>query len=204
MNYGELQTQFEGLLKRRDLTTTQRDTWLQMAISRCQRKLRVPAMEKSVQATFISSMLGEVAVPGDLLQLKALCIEASQVDLTQRTLREVLAARVTTGTPEMYVRRGTNYVLGPYPTDGTAIRMDYYAELDPLADPLDENFLSAIAPDAIVYGALSLACDWFIDKRAATFEGRFEQFLQELQDQADQDELLNASMRPALPYPDCE
>jgi hypothetical protein len=52
MNYGELQAQFEGLLKRRDMTPTQSQIFLQQAVSRVQRVLRIPPMEKSVAVTY--------------------------------------------------------------------------------------------------------------------------------------------------------
>lgn len=198
MNYGELKTLFEGLLKRRDLTTTQRDTWLQMSISRAQRKLRVPAMEKSVTVTTDSlSQEGVLAIPSDLIELKAISIDAEEEDLQHRPLRQVLQSRVTTGIPTMYVRRGSTYVLGQYPQDGLVLRLDYWSELPVLTADADTNWLSEISPDVIVYGALSYAADWFLDKRAPLFEGRFNQGVQELQDQADRDELTNAVVAPA-------
>jgi hypothetical protein len=204
MNYGELKTQFEGLLKRRDLTTTQRDTWLQQAISRIQRKLRVPAMERPGSYTTDSS--GAISIPDDLVQLKAITVDATPTDLSARTLQEVLQTRkdLVGYPPTMYCRRDGNYLLAPFPAVGTVVTVDYYAELNALTLDTDTNWLTDIAPDVIVYGALSLACDWFIDKRGATFEQRFVQFAQELQDQGDLDELNNARMAPAHTYPeDC-
>jgi hypothetical protein len=205
MNYGELKTQFEGLLKRRDLTSTQRDTWLQMAISRAQRKLRVPAMEQSVTFTTDSAEQdGFISIPNDLIELKAISIDAEETDMQSRPLREVLKSRTTTGIPTMYVRRNSTYVFGQYPQDGLVVRIDYWAELDVLSEDEDTNWLSEIAPDVIVYGALSYAADWFLDKRAPMFEARFNQGLQELQDQADRDELTNAVVAPSHIYPDAE
>lgn len=201
MNYGELKTQFEGLLKRRDLTTTQRDIWLQQAIARVQRVLRVPSMERS--ASYTTDSTGLIAIPGGLIQLKSIAVEATPKDLPARTLQEVLQARKDlTGAPTMYCRADGFYVLGPFPTVGTVVVVDYYAQQVALSADTDTNWLTEIAPDVVVYGALSLACDWFIDKRAATFEGRFTQFMGELQEQADRDELLNASMAPAHQYPE--
>jgi hypothetical protein len=204
MNYGELKTQFEGLLKRRDLTSTQRDAWIQQAISRIQRKLRVPSMERSGNYTTDSS--GEISIPDDLVQLKSITVDATPTDLSARTLQEVLQTRknLVGYPPTMYCRRDGSYLLAPFPAVGTVVTVDYYAELGALVADTDSNWLSDIAPDVIIYGALSLACDWFIDKRADRFEQRFEQFAQELQDQGDLDELNNASMAPAHAYPeDC-
>lgn len=204
MNYGELKTQFEGLLKRRDLTTTQRDAWLQMSITRIQRILRVPAMEKSVTVDTVSETQdGNIPIPSDMIELKAITIDADPTqprDLQARALREVIQSRVNVGTPTMYVRRGASYVLGPYPTDGITIRIDYWSEFDALEDDEDENTLSIIAWDVIVYGALVLAADWFIDKRVDKFKEQYAQMMMELQNQADRDELTNAHVSPAHTY----
>lgn len=202
MNYSELKTQFEGLLKRRDLTSTQRDIWLQMSLSRLQRTLRIPAMEKSVTTTTDSEIQdGIIAIPNDLLELKAITIDAEEVELQARPLREVLASRVSIGIPSMFVRRTASYVLGQYPQDGLTIRIDYWSEFDALEADEDENTLSIIAPYAIIYGALVLAADYFLDKRAPLFREVFNAELSSLQDQADRDELTNAVVAPAYSYP---
>jgi hypothetical protein len=203
MNFGELKTQFEGLLKRRDLTTTQRDVWLQMSISRLQRALRIPAMEKSIETTTDSEIQdGLIAVPVDYLELKAISIDAEDIELQAKTLREVLFSRTTTGIPRMYVRRGGSFVLGQYPQDDLTIRIDYWAEFDPLSADTDENALSIIAPFAIIYGALVLAADYFLDKRAPLFRQAFQEEFQSLQDQADRDEMSNAVVAPTHTYPE--
>jgi hypothetical protein len=74
MNYGELQAQFEGLLKRRDMTPTQSTTFLQQAIARIQRVLRIPPMEKSVAVVYDGTILtdGEIPIPNDYLRLIAM------------------------------------------------------------------------------------------------------------------------------------
>lgn len=206
MNYGELKTQFEGLLKRRDLTTTQRDTWLQMSITGIQRVLRVPLMEKSVSVDTDSSIQdGNISVPADLLELRALTItdaSGNEIELRAKSLPEVLSLRTSTGTPTIFTRRGPSYVLGQYPEDGATVRIDYWGELDELEDDEDENDLSIVAWDVIVYGALVHAADWFLDKRAPLFKARYEGMLKELQSQADRDELSNAAVSPAHSYPE--
>src|SRR4029077_6585012 len=76
MNYGELQAQFEGLLKRRDMTRAQSQTFLQQAVSRVQRVLRIPPMEKSVSVTYdgVTFQDGEIPIPNDYLRLIALTV----------------------------------------------------------------------------------------------------------------------------------
>jgi hypothetical protein len=63
----------------------------------------------------------------------------------------------------------------------------------------DENALATIAPDLISYAALTYAADFYLDERSATFEGKYQAFLNEIQTQADDQELTGSlqSIRPA-------
>src|SRR6185503_18957798 len=76
MNYGQLREQFEGLLKRRDMTPSQSETFLQQAVSRVQRVLRIPPMEKSVSVTYdgVTYQDGEIPIPNDYLRMIALTV----------------------------------------------------------------------------------------------------------------------------------
>jgi hypothetical protein len=73
MNYGETKAQFLGLLKRRDITDSLAETFLQQAVSRIQRVLRIPPMEKSVAVVYDGTILtnGEIPIPSDYLRLIA-------------------------------------------------------------------------------------------------------------------------------------
>lgn len=201
MNLGELKTHFTGLLNRRDCTTTQRDTFLQMAIARAQRVLRVPAMETLVEVTTDDSYDGGVSIPNDLIELIDLIVDNKQ--LRRVDITTALQAARTLGTPTVYARRGSKFVLGPTPEADTVIGINYYAELDTLTLDADENFLSSVAPDVIVYAALSYAAGFFIDKREKAFEERFTMGVMELHEQRDRDELSGASaMSPCLDFSD--
>ena len=66
-------------------------------------------------------------------------------------------------------------------------------------NPTDTNTIASIGWDAVVYGALSAASDYYNDDRAGAFEARYKQIAQMLQEQADADELTaDAAVRPAL------
>ena len=68
----------------------------------------------------------------------------------------------------------------------------------------DENVLTQSAPDLVIYGGLSFAADFYLDNRAELFEGRFNQFLLELQEQANDQELQGGtqSIMPSYRYQD--
>lgn len=203
MNYGELKTQFEGLLKRRDMTPAQRDIFIQNAIMRVQRVLRIPAMEKHVKVTYDGTIFntGELPVPADYLRLHSITVNDEHI-VHQGDAEQVLSLAKVTGTPSLYYRRGSRFKFGPTPPAGTEFRLAYYVEFDALAADDTANFLTVSAPDLTLYAALSYAGDWFIDKRAAAWEGRYRDILSEIQDQADQDELINATVSAAYQFPE--
>lgn len=202
MNYGELKSQFTGLLNRRDVTAAQIVIFIDQAISRVQRQLRVPALEKGVVITMVS-YAGGVSVPSDLLEVKD--IFANEYRLRRADLTSVLSLETIPGQPRVFTRVAADFRFGPYPEAGTVIRIDYYAEAEALVADADENVLSIIAPDLLVYGALSYACDFFLDDRASLFESRFKNILAELQDQSDRDELSGgAAVSATYEYPSDE
>lgn len=207
MNYGELQAQFEGLLKRRDMTSTQSQIFLQQAVSRVQRVLRIPPMEKSVSVTYdgVTFQNGEIPIPNDYLRMIAMSVTAP--DGTERVLKlkdlqTVLGLASSTGCPSAYVRRGGLWKFGPTPDADTVFRIDYYDEFPALEDAADSNFLTAGPTDLVIYAALTYAGEWFVDKRTPTWEARFQQIVAEIQNQADQDELINAEVSSAYDIPD--
>lgn len=209
MNYGELQAQFEGLLKRRDMTPTQSSIFLQQAVSRVQRVLRIPPMEKSVSVTYDGSTFqnGEIPIPNDYLRLIALTVttpDGEERELKQKDLTTVLRDRWggASGCPRSFTRRGGLWVFGPTPSVGTVIRIDYYDEFPTLSAPSDSNFLTSGPTDLVIYAALTYAGEWFVDKRTPNWEARFQQIVSEIQNQADQDALVNAEVASAYDIPD--
>lgn len=205
MTLNELTTQFTGLFNRRDLTsnTALVTSFINQAIMRVQRELRVPAMEKSVLVTIAAPYKGLV-IPNDMLELIQIMPQATDnlQSLPQRSITRALVAAQTTGAPQMYARQGGVWVLGPSPSVGDVIRVDYYAELTPLVNPTDTNVMSIIAWDLIVYAALSITADWFNDKRGPGFEARYGQIRDAIQEQADWDALDGqAAVMPAYRFP---
>lgn len=209
MNYGETKAQFLGLLKRRDMTDAQADIFLQQAVSRIQRVLRIPPMEKSVAVTYDGTVIhdGALPIPSDYLRLIAMTVttpSGEEREVKQTDLQTVLQDRSggSVGCPRSFTRRGGHWVFGPVPPVGTIFRIDYYDEFPALEGPTSSNYLTAGANDLVMYGALSFAADWFIDKRAPMFEARFMAIVNEIQAQADTDALINAQASAAYTIPD--
>ena len=68
----------------------------------------------------------------------------------------------------------------------------------------DENKLAQVAPDLIIYAALTYAADYYLDQRAEIFEQKYVQFITEIQEQANDQELNGGtqSIAPAYSYGD--
>ena len=68
----------------------------------------------------------------------------------------------------------------------------------------DENKLAQIAPDLIIYSALTYAADYYLDERAQLFEQKYQAFLSEIQEQSNDQELNGGTqaIRPMYEYRD--
>ena len=188
MNYGDLKSHFNDLLNRTDITTTLTTRFIDQGLARIQRNLRVPLMEKQQNYT-ISGNTPLVVLPNDFLEIINL-YHSSGVQLTRipmSTMRSHLANSFT-GNPQFFTRQQANVLLFPHVTDGT-LTLDYYGEVGDFVDDTTETTLSKVAPDLIIYAGLTYAADYFLDERSDLFEGKYIQFLNELQSQADDQEL---------------
>jgi hypothetical protein len=195
-------------MNRSDLNanTALASTFINQSILRLQRELRVPFMEKIVRYTIPSTYdasLG-LAIPSDLLELIDINVDSDNSGLIdyplQRVqLKQAMASAQYIDVPAVFARRGGYWVLGPRPALNAVIEIVYYAEFAPLIADTDTNTISRIAWDAVIYGALAVACDFYHDERGEVFEARYKQIGNDLQNMADGDELTaDAAVRPAL------
>jgi hypothetical protein len=208
MTLGEIKSQFVGLLNNNIVraSTSLQTTFTQMGVTRVARRLRIPAMEKAMLVT-IGSTYNGLIIPSDFLQLIDLEYDtAGEVRHLRRGVPDrVKTLALSTGTPEQYTRQGKKWFIGPAPAAGDQIRIDYYSDalFTALTSDADENLITTVAWDAVMYGALCAAGDHYDDKRTAKFEARFDQIMTDLDDQGDNDELTaNAVVQPSLIYTD--
>lgn len=204
MNYGEVKDEFTGLLNRRDATASQITMWLREGLERIQRELRVPAMEKIIEIT-VDGTYSDLTIPSDYLGLKHIRVVSTTnpYTLDRKGIKEVLTARVfTSSEPKIFTREGGKFLIGPYPTSGTVLRLVYYGDLTGLSATTDTNIITIIAPTLLIYSGLSYAADFFPnDKRAQRWEERYTQIKNELEGQDDDDELTEASVSQVTPWP---
>ncbi|MBB4039110.1 hypothetical protein GGR34_000745 [Microvirga flocculans] len=194
MNYGELQTLFRSRLNRRDVTPTQVQDFIKTSIQRTQRLLRTPGSEVATEVTITDEYNG-FAIPGDFLQLVALIADDDH-EIIRTNLTNALRRSKNQGSPRVFARNRDKLVLGPRPLPGSIITIVYHADFSALYDATDENWLTQIAPDVIINGALEDACTHFNDPRADRFETKFTQGIVDLNLMAQADETTNASVEP--------
>jgi hypothetical protein len=158
-------------------------------------------MEKVLITTTNADLPNTIALPEDFLGMKHLYA-------TDRVLEFVdvgtfISKPNSVGTPSMYTRIQGSLQVKPIPGPATDITMIYYGEIPDLVNDTDENFLTAIAPDLLVYGALTFASDFYVDERKQIFEDRFGAIYNEIEEQARMTEMDQSSMRiqPAYEEP---
>src|SRR6266700_6969010 len=146
MILGDVKTQFKGLLNNTVVNnnTALVSTFINQAIMRIQRELRVPFMEKQILYT-IPIGFTKLSIPSDLLELIAIMVdtdsdgileyELQRVDLT----RTVTASQIPGVPPRVYTRQGGAWILGPRPAAASQILIHYYGEFAPLTDDTSEN-----------------------------------------------------------------
>jgi hypothetical protein len=205
MTYGEIRTQFLTILNRTDCSDALADIFIAQGIARAQRTLKLPAQE-TLLSTTIATDGDAVTLPADLLRIIAVYRDADTgIQLQRIGLPKYLDMQPdgTSETPLYWTRDRGTLLVSPGPTAGTIIKVLYHAEFGAFADDDDETTMSTVAPDLFIYGGLSYAADNFLDARLQRYESRFVQIMQELQDQANDDELAGgAIISPAYVFPD--
>ena len=182
MNKAQIRTQVLALLNRNDCLNSTADSFIDLALSRIQRTLRIAPMER--QQDLVSNDAGDnlITIPQDFLSMKYLWSDQTMLEF--RDFGTFLALPDFTGAPEVYTRARGGFLVKPTPPVGTAISMIYYGQFDAIPLDTDENSLTNVAPDLLIYGALTFAADHFVDDRKQMFEERYKMIYSELEEQS--------------------
>ena len=208
MNKLGIRNQLIALLNRNDINNTLADTFIDQAVARIQRTLRIPPMEKMEIYAASEQTPDTLILPLDFLELKHLYITGtgqSSYTLQYKDLDSFLRYPESAGgRPMFYTRIQGSLKLKPAPTEGAETIMVYYGEIPDLVSDTDENFLTTIAPDLLIYGALSYAADYYVDDRKPMFEETFNRIYSELVEQSLASEMNQSGLAisPAYNYPE--
>ena len=187
MNKLGIRTSVKNLLARNDTTDSIVDGFIDMAVARIQRTLRVPPMEKMMTSTVTDENSNTIILPNDFLRIKHLYTTGLQRNYSieyKDPSTFIQTPDAPGNTPKIYTRIQGSLLLNPTPPVGMQIAMVYYGEIPDLVADADTNFLTEIAPDLLIYTALSFAADYYIDDRKDQFEQVAESAFQQLMDQA--------------------
>lgn len=204
MNKGQIRAHFKALLNRTDCSDALADTFIDQALTRIQRLLRIPSMEQQQTYSFTSgTQITQVVVPSNLLEI--IDVQYDGIGLARVPLHEMssLHKLAQSGNPLYFTRERELIKIAPQPTSGT-LYLNYYAEFDELTSDTSTNAVTLTASDLLTYTALSYAADYFLDERGPLFEQKSGQFLAEIQEQADAAEQSGTAqvMRPTAQYND--
>lgn len=200
MSLLDVRTDMVALLNRKDLRGNPQlaDTFLSQGMSRIQRLLRIPSMERSMVVEAPNASVQSFELPNDLLQIQD--VYANGVPLEKRAYRQIALMQGVSLTgastpsswtmPTMcsryYARVGASLFLAPPMPLGGEIVLTYYGTFTPLVADTDENEITQACPELLVYAGLSFGADYFAMDQANTWEARFQSLMQEVQDEADQ------------------
>lgn len=198
MNRAALRSQFKALLNRNDCSNTLADLFIDQALGRIQRTLRVPAMEKAQTISFSASLPSSFILPADFLEFIDLYYEstANSTKLVQFPRGRFLEIAKQAGSiPQFYCRFGPEVKVAPPPALATQLTLLYYGEVTDFTDDTSTNFVSDTVPELLIYGALSFAGDYFVDDRKGPFEEVFQRTYNEVTEQARMLEFSGGEMR---------
>src|SRR3546814_11046853 len=105
MNFGELKDELVALINRKDLTTVRAGRFLNRAVDRLERNVRLPFMERLVEYTITDSP--DIDLPTDFIELANLFVD--DVELEKVDMRRFLKTSREGKRPLVFVKiRGTN------------------------------------------------------------------------------------------------
>lgn len=175
----------EAIMVRSDMTDALATTFIQQAQTRIERVLRVPGQETIGTITGnATAPTDQIVIPADFLALKFLYTptHSGMELLDYKDLASFFKTQRQVGGihPKYYTRVGGSFLIYPVLPPNANIWMAYYAAQPTLVNPTDGNFWTISCADLLTYGALSFACDYFVDDRTAAFEARFSQLLEDI------------------------
>lgn len=204
MNKIELRTYFQGILNNTESTDTLADSFLDVALRRMQRRLRLEGMETTYTYTVPETGYVGIPIPTDYLDKKYLWLvdgdDSRQLEMLP--MSKWIVQPDDGGTPCFYIRQGTYFQVKPTPLAGKTFKLLYYKQQAPLMSDGDYNALTTEAPEVVAYGALVLAADYFADVRGGGFKAAYTEMMMDLQAKADLEEVSGSDQSQAPAYAD--
>lgn len=185
-SYAELQTAVANWVHRSDLTTLIPD-FIMMGEKRIFREVRCRVMESTLSGTTAS---GVIAVPSDYLGLKVAYITGSPYKkLTAASVNQMYdqyPLRSGSGTPQKIAREASNFIFGPFPSDGLNLGGVYYSK--PTSIQSSANALFIDNPDLYLMAALCESAPYTKSDNLPTWEAKFQSIVDSLNEESRDEE----------------
>jgi hypothetical protein len=198
MNLGEFRALFLGRLNRDDCDTALADGFITEGITRIQREVRAPIMEREFSTVVGLGGVASFTVPSNYIEGFEVLVD--DVPMNRLSYRQFL--REQNSAPRVYARYGSSIFVNGAVPEGATLRLLYYGAFDPLPDAAATNTLLTTSPDLALYAALSAAGDHFQHEKTAEWEGRYVANRDAVQLQAIEDEMRGGPQMVAPMYSD--
>jgi hypothetical protein len=199
--FTELKDAIADWLDRSDLTARIPD-FIALAEARINRELRIRPME--VRSTMYATVNQQYFnLPGGYIQMRNIQLNTNPTTPLEYITPEMLDrlyGSTTTGKPRAYTLIGDEIQLAPIPDSAYQLEMAFYEKFTPLGDgsagTVTSNWLTANAPDILLYGAL-MEAEPFIknDERIPVWLNGYSNAIDKLQRQDQRDRHSGSAMR---------
>lgn len=199
--FTELKDAVADWLDRSDLTARIPD-FIALAEARINRELRIRPME--VRSTMYTTADQQYFnLPGGYIQMRNIQLNTNPTTPLEYITPEMLDrlyGSTTTGKPKAYTLIGDEIQLAPIPDSSYQVEMAFYEKFTPLGDgsagTVTSNWLTANAPDVLLYGAL-MEAEPFIknDERIPVWLNGYSNAINKLQQQDQRDRHSGSAMR---------
>jgi len=186
-SYFTLQTAVENWLDRDDLNERITE-FISLAEARIARRLRVSGVEERSITTLV---VGQeyYTLPSDFITARRIKINSSPVRILKyKTPAQFsdLHGNSSSGASVDYTIIGEEIQLGPTPNSTDTLEVAYFMKLPALTDSNTTNWLTANAPDLLLYGSLMEAEAYLInDPRIPIWKSGFDEAMIEWNKQED-------------------
>ena len=199
--FTELKDAVADWLDRSDLTARIPD-FIALAEARINRELRIRPME--VRSTMYTTADQQYFnLPGGYIQMRNIQLNTNPTTPLEYITPEMLDrlyGSTTSGKPRAYTLIGDEIQLAPIPDSAYQVEMAFYEKFTPLGDgsagTVTSNWLTANAPDVLLYGAL-MEAEPFIknDERIPVWLNGYSNAINKLQQQDQRDRHSGSAMR---------
>ena len=199
--FTELKDAIADWLDRSDLTARIPD-FIALAEARLNRELRIRPME--VRSTMVTTADQQYfQLPGGYIQMRNMQLNTNPTTPLEYITPEMmdrLYGSTTSGKPRAYTLIGDEIQLAPIPDSTYTVEMAFYEKFTPLGDgssgTVTSNWLTANAPDVLLYGAL-MEAEPFIknDERIPVWLNGYNNAVNKLQQQDQRDRHSGSALR---------